>query len=198
MRLTFPLACCFLALVLSGCGPIGRDRSRAPQQATIMVRLDQPGAKVSPSMWGAFFEDINFGGDGGLYAEMVKNRGFEFPDPLMGWIKISPSNARGDITIQTESPYRPSQTHYLRIASRAETQLGVSNEGFRGMGVRAGDTYDFSAQIRNVQGNAKLVVQIVGADGATLASAPLTGATADWSQVKATLRPDATDLHARL
>ncbi len=39
-------------------------------------------------MWGIFFEDINFGADGGLYAEMVKNRGFEFPDPLMGWIKI--------------------------------------------------------------------------------------------------------------
>ena len=52
--------------------------------ATLTVQTDQPGAQLNPGMWGIFFEDINFGADGGLYAELVKNRGFEFPDPLMG------------------------------------------------------------------------------------------------------------------
>jgi alpha-L-arabinofuranosidase len=197
MRFNHLLAGSLLTLALAGCAAIGKNGTLAPQHATITVRLDQPGAKVNPAMWGAFFEDINFGGDGGLYAEMVKNRGFEFPDSLMGWIKITPSNSRGDISILTDSPYRPSQTHYLRIASQAEAPMGISNEGFRGMGVRAGDAYDFSAQLRNVDGNAKLVVQLVGADGTTLTSAPLT-ASANWSEAKATLRPNATDPHARL
>ena len=58
---------------------------------TIEVQTSQPGAKINPAMWGIFFEDINFGADGGLYAELVKNRGFEFPEPLMGWARINPS-----------------------------------------------------------------------------------------------------------
>ena len=51
----------------------------------ITVQADRPGAKINPAMWGIFFEDINFGADGGLYAELVKNRAFEFPHALMGW-----------------------------------------------------------------------------------------------------------------
>jgi hypothetical protein len=48
----------------------------------LQIRVDagKPGARINPAMWGIFFEDINFGADGGLYAELVKNRGFEFPD----------------------------------------------------------------------------------------------------------------------
>jgi alpha-L-arabinofuranosidase len=163
--------------------------------------VDTPGAKVNPAMWGAFFEDINFGGDGGLYAEMVKNRGFEFPppaDPMMGWFKISPSLAKGDVTIQTEGPYRPTQTHYARVASKADAPLGISNEGFRGMGVKKGEAYHFSAQVRRVDGNSNVVVQLVGADGTTLAAAPLTNLSAGWSQVTATLKPNDTDGQARL
>ena len=68
------------------------------QPASITVHMDQPGAQLNRAMWGVFFEDINFGADGGLYAEMVKNRGFEFPDPMMGWFKLSPSKARGTST----------------------------------------------------------------------------------------------------
>src|SRR5690348_3452893 len=99
---------------------------------TITIRVDQPGAKINPAMWGVFFEDINFGADGGLYAELVKNRGFEFPDPLMGWIKISPSLANGELSILGDAPYNTNNPHYLRIESTAAAPFGVSNEGFRG------------------------------------------------------------------
>src|SRR4029078_3054937 len=109
------------------------------QAVTVEIQADKPGAKINPAMWGAFFEDINFGADGGLYAEMVKNRAFEFPDPLMGWTKIIPSNARGDISVINESPWRSSQPHFLRIHSIANPVMGVSNEGFRGMGLRSGE-----------------------------------------------------------
>ena len=51
---------------------------RAAETTTITVQMDQPGSRINPAMWGIFFEDINLGADGGLYAELVKNRGFEF------------------------------------------------------------------------------------------------------------------------
>src|SRR6187402_2258208 len=73
--------------------------------ATVTVNAGQPGAPVNPAMWGLFFEDINFGADGGLYAELIKNRGFEFPDALMGWAKLSPSLAKGELTVRTEDPF---------------------------------------------------------------------------------------------
>ena len=82
-------------------------------------------------MWGIFFEDINFGADGGLYAEMVKNRGFEFPDPLMGWTKISPSLAKGDLSIRDDDGYDAGNPHYARIHSEGTAHFGISNEGFR-------------------------------------------------------------------
>src|ERR1700688_640783 len=71
---------------------------------SLTVHAGQPGTRINPAMWGIFFEDINFGGDGGLYAELVKNRSFEFPDPLMGWTKISPSLAHGELSVRDDHP----------------------------------------------------------------------------------------------
>ncbi|HEY1021978.1 MAG TPA: alpha-L-arabinofuranosidase, partial [Flavisolibacter sp.] len=55
------------------------------QVKTMTVNVNDVRANVEPTMWGVFFEDINMGADGGIYAEMVKNRSFEFFKPLMGW-----------------------------------------------------------------------------------------------------------------
>src|SRR3954452_6737511 len=108
------------------------------RHVTITVNADKPGARISPTMWGIFLEDINFAADGGLYAEMVKNRGFQFPDPMMGWHKLLTNLSQGDVFIAASDPWRPSLPRYLRVASTSNAPLGVRNEGFRGMGVRAG------------------------------------------------------------
>ena len=60
----------------------------AQNKISLVVKADQPKAAIEPTMWGVFFEDINFAADGGIYAELVKNRSFEFAQPLMG--KASP------------------------------------------------------------------------------------------------------------
>src|ERR1051325_4207278 len=88
------------ALILSLALPIAHS-------ATIEIQADKPGAKINPAMWGIFFEDINFGADGGLYAELVKNRGFEFPNAMMGWSKLSPSKARGTLALLGLSLLQP-------------------------------------------------------------------------------------------
>src|SRR6266540_2994334 len=76
-RLPFWLAGLFLSLT----------HLLAADITTITVHADKPGAQINPAMWGIFFEDINFGADGGLYAELVKNGSFEFPEAMMGWNK---------------------------------------------------------------------------------------------------------------
>lgn len=165
---------------------------------TITVQVDQPGATINPAMWGLFFEDINFGADGGLYAELVKNRGFEFPDPMMGWFKISPSKARGTIEVRTDGPFNAANPHYLRITSEGHDLFGIANEGFRGMGLKQGETYHFSAQIRRVAGDPKLRIALYGADGTLLDSAGASGFSSDWRKYSAVLHPCSTDPRAKL
>ncbi|HWC58254.1 MAG TPA: alpha-L-arabinofuranosidase, partial [Verrucomicrobiae bacterium] len=165
---------------------------------TITVQVDKPGAKINPAMWGVFFEDINFGADGGLYAELVKNRGFEFPEPLMGWIKICPSKSKGALSIRDDAPWNPNNAHYLRIESDTGEPFGVSNEGFRGMGVRKGEAYNFSTQVRKIDGMPTLRVQLWGGDGTLLDSVDLKNFTGDWTKHTGVLHPKDTDGAARL
>jgi len=165
----------------------------------LIVQAGTPGPQISATMWGVFFEDINFGADGSLYAEMVKNRSFEFPDPLMGWIKLSPSLAKGELLVQTDSPLNANNPHYLRVQSEGSAAFGISNEGFRGMGLFADETYDFSAQIRLVSGAPRLLIQLVGEDGTVLAEAKLEDFSSSiWKKCMATLKPAAQESNARL
>ena len=168
------------------------------QPVTLTVQTDHPGAALNRAMWGVFFEDINFGADGGLYAEMVKNRGFEFPDPMTGWIKLCPSKARGTLAIRDDQPFSAANPHYLRLESAGKDLFGVANEGFRGMGVKQGEAYNFSAEIRNVAGTASLRVELYASDGALLDSVRLSHLPAAWEKRATVLHPNATDPKAKL
>ncbi len=172
--------------------------SAATHAATIQVQVDKPGADINPAMWGIFFEDINFGADGGLYAELVKNRSFEFPDPLMGWSKIRPSLARGQWSIRNDNPYNAANPHYLRIESEGKSPIGVANEGFRGMGVRKGEACKFSVQGRRGAGSGVVRVELYGSDGTLLDSVRLQEFSSEWKQYTAVLRPKDTDAKAKL
>src|SRR5918994_7912215 len=82
----------------------------------ITVQVDRPGAAISPTLFGLFFEDINFGADGGLYPERLKNRSFEFPEPLMGWKPATPGDSKGVLQVYDRTgPRDAPNSHYLRI-----------------------------------------------------------------------------------
>jgi alpha-L-arabinofuranosidase len=159
--------------------------------ATLTVQSGQPGTPINRAMWGVFFEDINLGADGGLYAELVKNRSFEFPDALMGWQVTGRTNG---VEIRDENPFSQVQPHYLRVKSGT----AISNEGFRGIGVKAGETYDFSVEARAVEGSPVLKIELVGADGRSLASASLKVKTSDWKRLTAKLKSSIQEEKARL
>jgi alpha-N-arabinofuranosidase len=165
----------------------------------LSVQTDRPGAPISPTMWGVFFEDINFGADGGLYAELVKNRAFEFPNPMMGWSNVSTGDKASMVEIHDEDPFNAANPHYLRVKVYPDCDGSVvSNEGFRGMGIREGEDYTFSARIRAVEGQPALRIELVAADGRTLAQTQLKGFTKEWKKHSATLHASATSPKAKL
>ena len=165
---------------------------------TLTIATDKPGARINPAMWGIFFEDINLGADGGLYAELVKNRGFEFPDAMMGWTKVSTNAARGKLCIETTSPYSTANPHYLQVESDGAGAFGLANEGFRGIGVKAGEAYQFSTQVRVVSGTPALGVELINENGSVLAQARVGNLPGQWGRISATLQPATTAAKARL
>jgi alpha-L-arabinofuranosidase len=193
IRIATPLVAVAALTIMAGPRSAVAD---GPAPVSLTVQANQPGAKINPAMWGIFFEDINLGADGGLYAELVKNRSFEFPDAMMGWTKTTPETSAGSLEVRTDNPFDPQNPHYLRVTTQGPSltdhSLGVVNEGFRGIGIRAGDRYDFSAQIRAISGPGSVRVDLLGADGATLGSVTIKGVGPDWKQHKATLTAKGT------
>src|SRR5262252_10063343 len=93
-----------VALICALCLAPPRAQFAQTQSDALTVQVDRPGAAISPTLFGLFFEDINFAADGGIYPERVKNRSFEFPDPLMGWRRAALTGGAGQFTVATTAP----------------------------------------------------------------------------------------------
>jgi alpha-L-arabinofuranosidase A len=113
------------------------------QDAVLEINTHKRGAEIAPTMYGVFFEDINYGADGGLYGELVKNRSFEFPQPLMGW------NTIGGVTVKDDGPFSRCP-HYVRLSysGKRDMTTGIENEGFLGMSLNGGEQYRFTVWAR--------------------------------------------------
>jgi alpha-L-arabinofuranosidase len=134
-----------------------------------------------------------------LYAELVKNRSFEFPNPMMSWSNVSTGDKASIMEIHDQDPFNAANPHYLRVKVYPDCDSSaVFNEGFRGMGIREGEDYAFSAQIRAVEGQPALRIELVAADGRSLAQAQLNGFTKEWKKYSATLHASATEPKAKL
>src|SRR6188474_630151 len=104
-------------------------------QRKLTVVANKSIASVAPTMWGVFFEDINFGADGGLYAELVKNRSFEFPTAMMGWRENRMNYQKGRFHIINKSD-NSANARFARITiNDPEGNYSLSNDGFRGIGL---------------------------------------------------------------
>jgi len=165
----------------------------------ISVDVNKPVAPVQPTMWGIFFEDINFAADGGIYAELVKNRSFEFLKPLMGWKIMKPDTTTG-VLILNQSETNPSNPRYARISiAPGEPSFGLSNEGFRGMGIRQGVTYHFSVLARQ-RGRSKLKmrIELVNHQGTVIGSSTLLPDSESWKRCQVSFAATATEKKAKL
>jgi|tagenome__1003787_1003787.scaffolds.fasta_scaffold20922375_2 alpha-N-arabinofuranosidase len=176
-----------------------------PQQRKTVIAVDasHPGAAISPTLFGIFFEDINFGADGGLYPERIKNRSFEFDQPLAGWHAILPVNSngeldssKGELSILTEAPLNNTDPHYLRVRAY-EPGFGLWNSGFRGIGVETGADYRFSAYVRSSSVKA-IRATITDGSNHELGSGTLSGFDGQWKRYETIIRTSATQQRTQL
>jgi alpha-N-arabinofuranosidase len=149
---------------------------QAQEQKKMIVSVNRPLATVQPEMWGVFFEDINLGADGGIYAELIKNRSFEFVKPLMGWKVVQKPFVEGTVTVQNRQDGNPSNPRFLRVQLNNATKetLSLTNEGFRGMGIKKNLGYDFSVLYRTNDANLKLHVELINTKNELIGSTVLT------------------------
>jgi alpha-L-arabinofuranosidase len=164
----------------------------------IVLQANKPGAAVQPTMWGIFFEDINMAADGGLYAELVKNRSFEFNNPLMGWTEKSATPGNGTILVLNRSAESPGNPRFIRVSHFTDGAYSLSNEGFRGMGIKVGETYHFSVRSRS-NAPITLLLALESPGGNAIARSKLTlNPSQDWTKDTVSFTANATEAHARL
>ena len=170
----------------------------------ILLDVDlTPTAKMQPTMYGIFFEDINFAADGGLYGELVKNRSFEFAQPMMGWMQpdTDPYSANENSGIANTINFEKNKTNknILRVTVFNDKKYSLVNEGFRGIGIRKGETYRFSFYATNPDGGIKRVIaQLVDANGKVVADTAISTASKDWQHYTKTFVANSTEEKARL
>ena len=157
---------------------------------TFDINVKKNGATIQSTMYGIFFEDINYAADGGLYAELVKNRSFEFPNALQGW-KIF-----GNVEVRNDGPFERNP-HYVRLSDpgHAHKHTGLDNEGFFGIGIKKGEQYNFSVWARAdvpVTLRVELVNTASMGENHFVCQQRLTVNGKDWKKYKVTLRPTET------
>lgn len=161
----------------------------------IVVNAKKPGAEIKPYMYGLFFEDINFGADGGLYAELVKNRSFEFPQALMGW------NTFGRVDIRTEGAPFEQNPHYVRLshAGHEHKHTGLENGGFKGIGLKKGASYRFSVWARSVDGSSqKIRIELINTQNDPFERKDLTFDSKEWKKYEIEIKSSQEQTHASL
>ncbi len=176
-----------------------------PIEATVSANLTNS-KKISDKLVGVFFEDINYAADGGLYAELVQNRGFEYAlsdkegrDKTWNSTKAwSLNGGKGEFVIDTISPVHPNNKHYA-VLKINEPGAGLMNEGFDGIAVKEGEKYDFSIFARNTDGKGmKLLVRLVSAKGEVYGETVVNVISAEWKKYNAVLIAKKTVADAKL
>lgn len=164
----------------------------------VVVQTDQVGHAVSPLLHGIFFEDINYGADGGLYAELVQNRSFEHADHFVSWGLVN-RGGQGDVTLESAGPLNPKNPTYVRLTVRQPGEgFGLANYGFGGIALKAGENYLVSVRARGTSPSAALNAVLEDETGRVLGSVKLEGIGADWKQFEGTLRTTGEATNGRL
>lgn len=166
------------------------------------------GKPISENLMGIFFEDLNYAADGGLYAEMVQNRSFEYSPTdvdlsrnrqnnwhfFTAWEFLKEGNAIGTISLETNEPIHPNNPHYLvlDVLTSGQQGAGIRNNGYDGIVVYKNEVYDFSVFLRKISGNnIPVKVKLINNKNQTLAEANLTLQSNNWEKYTTQLIPTA-------
>ncbi len=162
-------------------------------QVDIQVNLSRKGIEISPTLYGIFYEDINFASDGGLYAELIRNRSMEYN-------KEKPEHWEGldcDITLTTDNMLNEKQGHALRMQV-TRSGGGIVNKGYWGINAVQGTVYQLSFWARMEQGNAgTLCASLVSKDGRVLGKTQIKNKLGKkWKKIETTIVAEGSDTQA--
>ncbi len=161
------------------------------QPPVLVLDVDKARLRVSPMLAGLMTEEINYSYDGGLYAELIRNRSFK-DDPVkpVHWSILKEPGDSSGISLDANLPLNEAQSVSLRLDLAEDGRsVGVANEGFWGIPVKPSTTYHASFYAKTTAGNANpLRIGIVSTDGSiTYAEATITGLGAGWKKFECTL-----------
>ena len=161
--------------------------------ATLTVDMSKQ-KKISDKLIGIFFEDISYAADGGLYAELIQNRDFEYTSrDHRGWNATTAWHSAKPIEIATENPLSKNNPHYALLWNDT-----LWNEGWDGIVVEKGKKYDFSMYVLAGGQKQDFYIQLVGQDGTVLAKSKLKTKAGSWQQYATVLTAKSSDTKARL
>ncbi len=177
------------------------DHAVAQQELT--VDMSKTIAEIQPTMYGVFFEDINFAADGGLYAEMIKNRSFEFDNPFMGWVQPNSDrhsyNNNSGIASAVNYTGNPTNKNYIRVKVNNDKGYQLINEGFRGMGIKKDATYNLYLSALKKSGYIKTInVQFIDENGTVLGETSIVPTSPDWKDYTSQIVATKTEAKAQL
>jgi alpha-L-arabinofuranosidase len=167
----------------------------------LSVDVGKPGHRVPTTLWGVFLEDINLSADGGLYAELVRNRNFEDSEKPDHWSTIGGGAEPARLLIDTATPVSPKNPRSLKVtlAPHDGGRAGLANAGFYGMGISKDETYKLSLLARRGEDfSGPLTITLESADSVPYATATLPALTGDWKKYTFELKSGASDPKARL
>ena len=169
--------------------------------ATMTIQVNQPGVVVSSNLFGVFFEEINYAGEGGIYGEMVRNRSFYTSSSATDWTLVTQGDAAGTMAVDPTRPLNANQPNSLRLTMTSGTgSVGAGNAGFWGMALQSGATYDLNFHAWATNGvTGAIGARLESASGSTVyAQTSFGGLTTNWQHFAASMVSSGTDTNARL
>jgi len=193
-----------VGIVLLGLTTIMQAQQPGDSGAKITVDVNKPGHKISPMLFGIFFEDINLSADSGIYPELVRNRSFEDSDTIQNWKFVS-AEGKSTASISTaDVQFRPpvpplNPFNRKSICVNVNGVFRLENNGYWGMNIIRGSIYSFKLAARAAQGyNSPLKIRLLSNEGKELASGELKGFDNSWKYFTVNLKSTGTDPKAHL
>ncbi|MGC3961728.1 MAG: alpha-L-arabinofuranosidase C-terminal domain-containing protein [Verrucomicrobiota bacterium] len=197
---------------------LGLLPANAADVVTTKITVRNEGKAISPDLIGIFFEDINYAADGGLYAELVQNRSFEYTameqtswTPLTAWELVQRDGGKGSLKVADAVSVHPNNPHYAVLEmEQPGGGVGLANSGFDGIAITAGEQYDFSLFARQLytgnrwggkgtlESSAKLIVRLESKERAVLGETALEVSGREWQRYTVAITATNTDAAARL
>ncbi|HET6383880.1 MAG TPA: alpha-L-arabinofuranosidase C-terminal domain-containing protein [Armatimonadota bacterium] len=187
LKWPFRLATLVIFAILANILPAGLHA----QPGRLLVKVNQPGPKISPTLYGLMTEEISHSYDGGLYAELIRNRAFkDNTEEPVDWTLVEDGGGAGSIALDQRQPLSMSLQTTLRLTITTPGQrVGVANDGYWGIPVRPNTRYRASLYARGDRSfTGPLTVDIESADGSNvLARAEIPKITSSWAPYSVTL-----------